>query len=324
MNINMNIIGVGKVLPLKVNADSIKSGMKINGVSEPEDFDIKKYIKYKGLRSLTKATNLAIASISDAINDAGVKYNQHRPERIGVFVGSTLNPTDGALHFMSDVYETTADFVSPLKFSSTVLNNISGWASIVYGITGVNSTVISGNLSGIDALKMATEYINNNVIDVAIVTAVEGNEENSIYHLGNNIHNVKTITGAVTVIIEKNEDSYASIEKIYSFQHYEENREKIILKLEEEMKNKQFNNIIYGSSNNNDELISAYLRNSMVSQDINIINTAESIGTSNALSGFLKLITALELKEKTLIVETNEIGTDSILKINSKSKEVSL
>ena len=64
---------------------------------------------------------------------------------------------------------------------SSVLNNISGWASIVYGITGLNSTVISGNLSGIDALKMAVSYINNNVIDVAIVTAVEGNEAGSIY-----------------------------------------------------------------------------------------------------------------------------------------------
>ncbi|MCY9165905.1 hypothetical protein [Bacillus atrophaeus] len=42
---------------------------------------------------------------------------------------------------------------------------ISGWASIVYGITGLNSTVISGNLSGIDAFKMAASYIKNDVID---------------------------------------------------------------------------------------------------------------------------------------------------------------
>jgi len=316
----MNIIGVGKVLPRKINSNYIKNEIQIDGIIEPEDFDIKKYVKYKGLRSLTKATNLAIASISEAINDAGEKYNQHSPNRIGVFVGSTLNPTDAASHFMSDVYEASADFVSPLKFSSSVLNNISGWASIVYGITGLNSTVISGNLSGIDALKMATSYINNDVIDIAIVTAVEGNEEGSIYHLSNNTHNVNAITGAISVIIEKNDDSYATVNNICSFQHYEKNREKIIRNLEQELKIGQCNNLIYGSVNSNDELISDFLKSNVADYDINIINTSKSIGTSNSLSGFLKLITSLDLEGETLIVETNEVGNDSIIKIKSRNK----
>ncbi|MGG4268304.1 beta-ketoacyl synthase N-terminal-like domain-containing protein [Peribacillus simplex] len=316
----MNIIGVGKVLPREISADSIKSGIEIEGIYEPEDFDIKKYIKYKGLRSLTKATNLAIASVSEAIKDAGEKYELHSSERIGVFVGSTLNPTDAAFHFMSDVYEASADFVSPLKFSSSVLNSISGWTSIVFGITGLNSTVISGNLSGIDALKMATTYINNDVIDIAIVTAVEGNEEGSIYHMGNNSHSINAIAGAITVIIEKNE-GHAAINKIHSFQHYEKNREKIIFNLEQELKIGKYKNIIYGSTNSNDELISEYLRDNMSTQDINIINTSKSIGTSNSLSGFLKLITSLDLEGETLIIETNEVGNDSILKINSGNKE---
>ena len=322
MNVILNIIGVGKVLPRKISADSIKSEVEIEGVNEPECFDINEYIKYKGLRSLTKATKLAIASISEAINDAGEKYNQHSSERIGVFVGSTLNPTDAAFHFMSDVYEVSADFVSPLKFSSTVLNSISGWASIVFGITGLNSTVISGNVSGIDALKIAMEYINNNVIDIAIVTAVEGNEESSIYHLGNNTSNVKTVTGAITIIIEKNEDSYASITKVHSFQHYEKNNEITVLNLEKELKNGQFNNLIYGSTNSNDELISDYLKKNMVSNEIKIINASKSMGTSNSLAGFLKLITSLELEGETLIIETNEIGNNSILRINLNSNGV--
>lgn len=320
----MNIIGVGKILPRKISSNYIKDEIEIDGINEPEEFDIKKIVKYKGLRSLTKATNLAIASISEAINDAGEKYNQHSPNRIGVFVGSTLNPTDAACHFMSDVYQASADFVSPLKFSSSVLNNISGWASIVYGITGLNSTVISGNLSGIDALKMATSYINNDVIDIAIVTVVEGNEEGAIYHLGNKTSNVNAITGAISVIIERNDDSYADINKICSFQHYEKNRGKIIRNLEQELIIEQCNNLIYGSVNSNDELIADYLRNNNVGYAINIINTSKSIGTSYSLSGFLKLITSLDLEGQTLIIETNEVGNDSIIKIKSRKKEAKI
>ncbi|ADP31146.1 beta-ketoacyl synthase N-terminal-like domain-containing protein [Bacillus atrophaeus] len=313
----MNIIGIGKVLSEKINVESIKNKVKVKGIVEPENFDIKKYVKYKGLRSLTKATNLAIASISEAIADAGRKYSEHSPGRVGIFVGSTLNPLDAAYHFMTDVYEASPDFVSPVKFSSSVLNNISGWASIVYGITGLNSTVISGNLSGIDAFKMAASYIKNDVIDIAIVTAVEGNEEGSIYHLGNLQEQVNAITGAITFIIEKGEDSNSKIKKINSFQHTEYNREKIIFNLEKELKIGQTKNLIYGSNNLNDKMIFNYLDGRDISKDLNIINTSSSIGNSNALSGFLKLMTSLELKGETLIIETNEVGNDSILKINS-------
>ncbi|MBY8914108.1 beta-ketoacyl synthase [Bacillus sp. YC2] len=314
----MNIIGRGKVLSEKISVESIKNKMEINGILEPENFDIKKYVKYKGLRSLTKATNLAIASISEAIADAGSMYSEHSSERIGVFVGSTLNPMDAAYHFMTDVYEASPDFVSPVKFSSSVLNNISGWASIVYGITGLNSTVISGNLSGIDALKMAAFYINNNVIDVAIVTAVEGNEEGSIYHLGNLQEQVNAVTGAISFIIEKSEDSYSNIHKINSFQHTEDNRDKIIFNLEKELKVGQTKNLIYGSNNRNDKIIFDYLKRKELSNDLNNLNISRSIGTSNALSGFLKLMVSLELKGETLIIETNEVGNDSIIKINSR------
>lgn len=318
----MNIIGVGNVLPREIGAESIKSEVPIDGVKEPESFDIKDFIKFRGLRSLTKATKMAIASICEAMNDAGNRYSQHSLERIGLFVGSTLNPADAAYHFMSDIYETSPEFVSPLKFSSSVLNNISGWASIVFGVKGLNSTVISGTSSGIDALKMAITYINNNVIDIAIVTAVEGNEESSLYHIGNNKHKVNSITGAITIIIEKSDDNFASINKIDSFQHYEKNRNKIILNIEKEVKSRKINNLIYGSVNSNDELISNFLEYSGISNDINILNVSGSIGTSNSLSGFLKLITSLALEGETMIIETNEVGNDSIMIINSRINEV--
>ena len=80
----MNIIGRGKVLSETISVESIRNNVEINGILEPENFDIKQYVKYKGLRSLTKATNLAIASISEAITDAGSRYSEHSPERIGV------------------------------------------------------------------------------------------------------------------------------------------------------------------------------------------------------------------------------------------------
>ncbi|WP_424161619.1 beta-ketoacyl synthase N-terminal-like domain-containing protein [Bacillus amyloliquefaciens] len=315
----MNIIGRGKVLSETISVESIRNKVELNGILEPENFDIKQYVKYKGLRSLTKATNLAIASISEAIADAGSKYSEHSSERIGVFVGSTLNPLDAAYHFMTDVYEASPDFVSPVKFSSSVLNNISGWASIVYGITGLNSTVISGNLSGIDALKMAVSYINNNVIDVAIVTAVEGNEAGSIYQQGNLQKKVNAVTGAISFIIEKDEGTYANINNINSFQHTEDNRDKIINNLEKDLNKGVTKNLIYGSNNCNDEIIFNYLKSKKYCDELNVLDISRSSGMSNALSGFLKLLVSMEMKGETLVIETNDVGNDSIIKINSKT-----
>ncbi len=39
---------------------------------------------------------------------------------------------------------------------------------------------------------------------------------------------------------------------------------------------------------------------------------------SNALSGFLKLLVSMDMEGETLVIETNEVGNDSIIKINSK------
>nr|WP_241687588.1 hypothetical protein [Bacillus velezensis] len=91
------------------------------------------------------------------------------------------------------------------------------------------------------------------------------------------------------------------------------------MNLEKDLNDGITKNLIYGSNNCNDEIIFNYLKSKKFDDELNILDISRSSGMSNALSGFLKLLVSMDMEGETLVIETNEVGNDSIIKINYKN-----
>lgn len=317
------ITGIGCISPWGDDPSSFVENFKtettqLNLINE---FDIKNYIKRRGLRTLPKSTKMAIASTKLALDDSkNTLVENWNEERTGVFVGNSMSYLNNINDFLQDVYKGGPDLVSPLKFPNTVLNNISGWVSIVYNIKGINSTVNTGNTSGIDAIIQAKSYIENGIIDKAIVIAVEDIEQGVLHNETKTLgDNSKFTEIAITIILEKsegNKDAYGTIHDANSCMEHTF-QDGVINKNVSEFikKSEDVNNVIFGSGNRIDSSIYQFLKET--DNEFNIENPYPYVGLTYSVSGMIKLLISLFRNGQTLIIETNENGNNGCLLIES-------
>ncbi|MBE1555098.1 beta-ketoacyl synthase N-terminal-like domain-containing protein [Sporosarcina limicola] len=323
------ITGIGCITPWGDEISSLSKALIMktqnNSINQVEDFDVKRYIMKKGLRSLQKSTQMALASTQLALKDAqhDLKDNEH--DRLGVFVGNSMSYLNNISDFLDDVYEVGAELVSPIKFPNTVLNNISGWVSIVFDAKGVNNTVNSGNTSSLDALLLAKNYIENGIIDKAIVVGVEEINLGVLHNEFNGgLPDRKMTEASITLILEKsdlqNNKVYGYLDDIFSWQEhtfnekdYAYNLEKILSKIT----STTIREVYFGSSNSCDKVTENEVKK-MYGDDTDQYNISSHIGISYAVSGFIKVVLSLLNDGKKIIIETNETGNKSVLSIESK------
>ena len=143
---------------------------KIIKVKMLKSTNISDYTSSKGLKKLPKATKNAIISSIACTNNV---LTEEEKRNLGIFVGTSLSYVEHGLQFMSPAYESSPRLVSPLMFPNTVLNSISGWISIVLGSKSINTTINTGQTSGIDALKVALEFLHSKAINKALVVVTE-------------------------------------------------------------------------------------------------------------------------------------------------------
>lgn len=279
-----------------------------NLMNQTENYDITCFSSRKGLRKLPKSTkNAIIASIN--VFDEVKSYDT---SRIGIFVGSMMSYIENANKFLEPAFQKSAKYVSPLAFPNTVLNNISGWISIVLGTTNINTTVASGKTTGIDAIKIACDYIQFGMLDKALVVMSEEITEIILQcDLKRSTHYSE---GTVAIVLEKECDgSICLIENSFSSNIELKNFKKVV---SETMDRTGCSNIIYGSGNNDDCDLEKLFANKGFNKD----NLYEKYGEGFSLNSFFKIHDFLgdETKKDTLILETNEEGNKALLHLKKK------
>lgn len=318
----ITVTGVGAVTPAgnQVNLviEKIRNGQFLDQI-EIEQFNLKDYINKKGLRTIGRSAKLAIASTVIAL-EGHENSQEWNMERVGVFVGTSLSYLDEVYDFLDDAANSGAKYVSPMKFPNTVLNNISGWVSIVFNIQGVNNTIQTGTTSHLDAIDMAKTYLENDIIDHALVIGVDGVGKGSSYN--------KEMLGdgqfpehAATIILERENEAisnYGYIDFISSWQEFEHNSNisnKRLNNVFEKYSLSDVDHIIFGSSNENDTFIQSYFEGRA---SVNQFKLHSYTDNTMFIPGMLKVLLALEQKSNSMIVETNQIGNKSILILSSE------
>ena len=119
--------------------------------AEPYELDVRRYLQQKGVRHLSRSSQLACAAASRvAPGLAGVPGDE-----IGIVLGTARASIDTIVSFERRACIDGTRFVDPGLFAESVANVPAGHVSIFFGWSALNTTIATGTTSGISAVLEA-------------------------------------------------------------------------------------------------------------------------------------------------------------------------
>jgi 3-oxoacyl-[acyl-carrier-protein] synthase II len=151
------------------------SGMKARIAGEIEGFDPEDWIERKEARRLDRYDQLFWASTHQALEDAGISYEEDDPaaERAGVVVGSGIGGMISFQDGIDTMRERGPDRVSPLTITQIISNMAAGLVSIRYNLFGPNTCTVTACAASANAIGDAAEIIKRNAADVMVAGGAE-------------------------------------------------------------------------------------------------------------------------------------------------------
>ncbi|MFA5362952.1 MAG: beta-ketoacyl-ACP synthase II [Candidatus Omnitrophota bacterium] len=134
------------------------------------DLDISQFIDYKKARRMDRTTHLAIAATKLAFTDSQLDLAACNPERIGVILATTMAGKGFTLNEYENAYRTKG----PMKINTfTAIASFPDAAasciSLEFGLQGPSFSLSTACSSSSDALSIARDLIQKNVVDSVIV-----------------------------------------------------------------------------------------------------------------------------------------------------------
>lgn len=172
MNESWVVTGVGLVSAAGDSPDSLFTALErrvrlvdASTASVPiRDFDPKTHLKRKGLKDLSRTSQLACTAAS--FLTAGLEGLER--ERVGVAFGSAWGSLKTVVDFERAAHVDGPRFVDPLLFTETVANVPAGQVSIFFGWSAFNATLSSGTSSGLEAIRWALDQLEDGRATAAI------------------------------------------------------------------------------------------------------------------------------------------------------------
>ncbi|MCP3974223.1 MAG: beta-ketoacyl-ACP synthase II [bacterium] len=187
------ITGLGTVNPIGMNvADTWKkaqagaSGIARIARFDPSDFraqiggevtefDVEQYMPLKDARRLDRNAQFFHAATGQALQDAGLSYEEDDPEalRVGVACGSGIG---GIITFQDEVgvlNDRGPRRVSPLAITKIISNMAGGVASIEFNLFGPNICTVTACAASANAIGDAAEIIRRDDADVMVAGGTE-------------------------------------------------------------------------------------------------------------------------------------------------------
>lgn len=126
--------------------------------AELSDFDPQPVLGAKGLRSIDRVTAMSLVAMLEALRDANLEGSAALAEA-GVVLGTAFSGLDSIIGFFAERLREGAHFVTASRFGNVVLNAPASHASLRFGMSRLNSTVVSGFASGLDAIAYASDKL---------------------------------------------------------------------------------------------------------------------------------------------------------------------
>ncbi len=122
-------------------------------------FQPETYLKGKPLRALDRTGRIVVAAAKLALEKSGWTTEALGKHDVGLVLGTMFGSAHTISEFDRRALTEGPACVSPLDFANTVLNAAAGQTAIWHHLRGINSTIASGNTSGLMALGYATDLV---------------------------------------------------------------------------------------------------------------------------------------------------------------------
>jgi 3-oxoacyl-[acyl-carrier-protein] synthase II len=149
------ITGAGLLTTLGIGACPTFENMLRGQVSagpEVPGFDPGVFLGDKGIRHFDRTALLLASAAKMAAQQSGLSEAGYRPDEIGVVVGSTHGSIQAIAEFDQESVREGPNYVNPQDFANTVISQPASRMSVIFGATGLNTTIATGAVSALDAL----------------------------------------------------------------------------------------------------------------------------------------------------------------------------
>lgn len=148
--------------------------------AEVKDFKIEDYITAKEARTMDTFIHYGMAAGIQAFQDSGLVVNEQNAERIGVNISSGIGGLPMIEQTHTEYMNRGPRRISPFFVPSSIINMISGFLSIRYGLQGPNLSVVTACSTGLHSIGLSARMIEYGDADVMIA----GGAESTISPLG--------------------------------------------------------------------------------------------------------------------------------------------
>jgi 3-oxoacyl-[acyl-carrier-protein] synthase II len=139
-----------------------------------ENFDATAYMSAKEVRKTDPFIHYGVAACVQALTDSGLEVTEANAQRIGVAVGAGI----GGLGTIERNHQQFLELNSPRKISpffvpGSIINMISGYASIQLGLKGPNLAVVSACTTATHNIGLAARMIQHGDVDTMLAGGSE-------------------------------------------------------------------------------------------------------------------------------------------------------
>lgn len=159
--------GVNPITSFDVTDFSVRFGASV------KDFDVETVISRKDAKKMDTFIHYGIAAAVEAIKDAGLEVTDENAERIGVAIGSGIGGLPGIEAGYDSYLSGGPRKISPFFVPSNIINMISGNLSIMYGMKGPNTAIVTACSTGTHCISAAGRMIQYGEADVMIAGGAE-------------------------------------------------------------------------------------------------------------------------------------------------------
>ena len=185
------ITGIGAITPIGIGKENFwnallagKSG--INQITrfdatgyttqiagEVRDFDRTEYIDKKEAKRMDRSTQFAVAATKMAFEDSKIDLESEDKERIGVIIGTGIGGIETLHSQYVSLFEKGPSRVSPFFIPMMIGNMATGQTSIVFGLQGPSSCVVTACATGTNSIGDAFRLIQYGEADVMVAGGTE-------------------------------------------------------------------------------------------------------------------------------------------------------
>jgi len=160
--------------------DAEAAGMACTIAGEVKGFDPEPFINRKDARKMDTFIQYGVAAATMALDDSGLEISEANADRVGVIIGSGIGGLPAIEATLAAYQKGGARKISPFFIPKTIINMISGWASMLLGAKGPNSATVTACATGTHAIGEAWRIIASGEADAMLA----GGSESCICVLG--------------------------------------------------------------------------------------------------------------------------------------------